>query len=225
MVSRIQKLIKENEKEQELKRKSDLDALQAQINPHFLYNTLDTIYWMARMEKAFETSSLIEALAKLFRLSLNKGNEFTTVKYEVEHLKNYIIIQKKRYEDMINFSFNVPDELLGCKVIKMALQPLVENAICHGIEKKGEKGKIDITIEKKNNQLLYTITDDGIGADEKEINELLQNGGDSNRGLGIKNINDRIRLYFGEEYGLKFFSSPGMKTRVIVNQPYIKEND
>ncbi|MCG8502937.1 MAG: sensor histidine kinase [Firmicutes bacterium] len=203
-------------------KEAELKALQAQINPHFLYNTLDTIYWMGRIENAFETSKLVEALAKLFRLSLNKGNEFTTVRNEVEHLENYIIIQQKRYEDIIDFSINLSEEVLDCKVVKLILQPLVENAIYHGIEKKGQKGTIDIMIEKKNDRLLYIITDNGQGADEKEINGLLQNVTNHNRGFGIKNVNDRIKLYFGEEYGLQFHSTPGIGTKVIVVQPYLK---
>ena len=225
MSGRLRELIREVYQGQLKQKEAELIAIQAQINPHFLYNTLDTIYWMARIEKAFETSSLVGALSKLFRLSLNKGNKFTTVKNEVEHLKNYIIIQQKRYEDMIDFSFHVPDEVLDCKVIKLVLQPLVENAIYHGIEKKGEAGKIDISIAKKNDRLLYTITDDGNGVDEKEINGLLKKVGNNNRGFGIKNVNDRIKLCFGEDYGLRFHSSRDMGTRVIVTQPYIKEND
>ncbi|MBZ4644574.1 MAG: putative signal transduction protein with a C-terminal ATPase domain [Clostridia bacterium] len=203
-------------------KEAELKALQAQINPHFLYNTLDTIYWMGRMENAFETSRLVEALSKLFRLSLNKGSEFTTVKNEVEHLKNYIIIQQKRYEGMIDFSINVSEETLDCRVVKLVIQPLVENAIYHGIEKKGESGKIDVSIRRHGDKLLYIITDDGNGADEKEINELLQKVEDNNRGFGIKNVNDRIKLYFGEEYGLKFYTIPSMGTKVVVTQPYVK---
>lgn len=203
-------------------KEAELSALQTQINPHFLYNTLDTIYWMCRMEKAFETSKLIEALAKLFRLSLNNGKELILLRDEVNHLKNYLIIQKKRYGDAINFSFDVEGGLLSSTVVKLVLQPLVENAIIHGIEKKEGKGNIVITIKRVSENIIYEIRDDGKGVDVNEINQLLTAIGDSNRGFGIKNINDRLRLYFGEQYGIQFSSENGEGTTVTVTQPYIK---
>ena len=203
-------------------KEAELSALQTQINPHFLYNTLDTIYWMCRMEKAFETSKLIEALAKLFRLSLNNGREHILLRDEVEHLKNYLIIQKKRYGDAINFSLDVEEDVLTSTVVKLVLQPLVENAIIHGIEKKEGKGNIVVTIKRASDTIVYEIRDDGKGVDVNEINQLLTAIGDSNRGFGIKNINDRLKLYFGEQYGLHFSSENGEGTTVTVTQPYIK---
>jgi len=203
-------------------KEAELSALQAQINPHFLYNALDTIYWMGRMEKAFETSKLVEALAKLFRLSLNSGKEITLLRDEVEHLLNYMIIQKKRYGDSIGFNIDIEDGLLECRVIKLVLQPLVENAIIHGIDKKDGRGNISVSIRKEAGNLIYEVKDDGIGVDVKEINLLLKDVGDFNRGLGIKNVNDRLKLYFGEQYGIEFFSENGKGTTVIVTQAYIK---
>lgn len=203
-------------------KEAEFAALQAQINPHFLYNALDAIYWIGRMEKAFETSKLVEALAKLFRLSLNSGKEITLLQDEVEHLLNYIIIQKKRYGDSIGFNIDIEDGLLECRVIKLVLQPLVENAIVHGIDKKDGRGNIFVSIRKEAENLIYEVKDDGIGVDVKEINLLLKDVGDSNRGLGIKNVNDRLKLYFGEPYGIKFFSENGKGTTVIVTQAYMK---
>lgn len=203
-------------------REAELAALQAQINPHFLYNSLDTIYWMSRMEKAFGTSRLVEALSKLFRLSLNSGSEFTTVKNEVEHLRNYIIIQEKRYEGMIDFAINAEEGLDECKVVKLVLQPMVENAIYHGIEKKGERGIITVRIFRAGENLVYEITDNGGGADENEVNELLQGTRKGNRGFGIKNVNDRIKLYYGDSYGLEFHSTPSVGTKVTITQPCIR---
>ena len=203
-------------------KEAELSALETQINPHFLYNTLDTIYWMCRMEKAFETSKLIEALAKLFRLSLNNGKELILLRDEVDHLKNYLIIQKKRYGDAINFSVDVEDGLLESTVVKLVLQPLVENAIIHGIEKKEGKGNIVVTIKRVSENIIYEIRDDGKGIDVNEINQLLTAVGDSNRGFGIKNINDRLKLYFGEQYSILFSSENGEGTTVTVTQPYIK---
>lgn len=202
-------------------KEAELSALQTQINPHFLYNTLDTIYWMCRMEKAFETSKLIEALAKLFRLSLNNGRELILLRDEVAHLENYLIIQKKRYGDAINFRFFVEEDLLTSTVVKLILQPLVENAIIHGIEKKEGTGNILVTIKRVSENIIYEIKDDGNGIDVNEINQLLAGIGDSNRGFGIKNINDRLKLYFGEQYGIQFSSENGEGTTVTVIQPYI----
>ena len=201
-------------------KEAELSALQTQINPHFLYNTLDTIYWMCRMEKAFETSKLIEALAKLFRLSLNSGKELILLRDEVDHLKNYLIIQNKRYGDAINFTLEVEEDLLTSTVVKLVLQPLVENAIIHGIEQNEGKGNIVVTIKRVSENIIYEIRDDGKGVDVNEINQLLTAIGDSNRGFGIKNINDRLKLYFGEQYGIQFSNGEG--TTVTVTQPYTK---
>ncbi|HBE76488.1 MAG TPA: two-component sensor histidine kinase [Firmicutes bacterium] len=224
MSARLKELLNQVYISQIKQREAELKALQAQVNPHFLYNTLDTIYWSSRLEKAPETSKLVEALSKLFRLSLNSGDELTTIGKEVEHLKNYLTIQQKRYQGMIDFTIKISaDEILDCKVVKLVLQPLVENAIYHGIEKKGQPGRIDISISRQNNQLIYIISDDGNGADEAELNGLLsRKAGDNNRGFGIQNVNDRIKLYFGAEFGIQFYSQPGQGTKVIVTQPYTK---
>ncbi len=221
MSKKLNELINEVYTVQIKQKEAELKALQAQINPHFLYNTLDTIYWMCRMEKAFDSSNLVQALSKLFRLSLNSGNEYTTVRNEIDHLNNYIIIQEKRFEDMIKFRISVGEEVLDCKVVKLILQPLVENAIHHGIEKKGGEGKIEVSIFKEENDIIYVIQDDGVGADEEELNSLLEKVEKDNKGFGIKNVNDRIKLYFGNNYGIKFSSSYGTGTTVIVKQPFV----
>lgn len=224
MSEKLQNLMEQVYLEKIKQKEAELKALQAQIDPHFLYNTLDTIYWMSRMENSPETSNLIKALAKLFRLSLNKGEEFTTVEKELEHLENYITIQKKRYEGMISFSINVEEELLDYRVVKLVLQPLVENAIYHGINQKNGKGNIEVNIKKENEFLIYEVIDDGTGIKEKEMKKLLNEVEDNNRGLGIKNVNDRIKLYFDEHCGLFFYNNqPG--TKVVVKQKLsIKED-
>lgn len=221
MSKRLGELINEVYAVQIKQKESELKALQAQISPHFLYNTLDTIYWMCRMEKAFESSILVQALSRLFRLSLNSGNEFTTVKNETDHLSFYMTIQQKRFEGMIDFNMHVSGDVLPCRVVKLILQPLVENAIFHGIEKKGSRGTITITIGAEEGNLIYRIADDGAGAEENELNALLEKVEDGNRGFGIKNVNDRIHLYFGNEYGIHFHSSPGNGTVVTVKQPLL----
>ncbi|WP_200859479.1 sensor histidine kinase [Ruminiclostridium cellobioparum] len=220
MSKKLNELINEVYTVQIKQKEAELKALQAQINPHFLYNTLDTIYWMCRMENAVESSYLIQALSRLFRLSLNSGNEFTTVRHEIDHLDNYITIQEKRFEELIRFKINVSDEVLGCKVVKLVLQPLVENAIYHGIEKKGSQGTISVSVLREGNDVVYIIQDDGAGADEEELTKLLEKVEKNNRGFGIKNVNDRIKLYFGNEYGIKFSSSYENGTTVTVRQPF-----
>jgi two-component system sensor histidine kinase YesM len=205
-------------------KEAELNALQAQINPHFLYNTLDTIYWMSRMEKAPETSQLIQAFSKLFRLSLNQGKEFTTVENELAHLNHYILIQKKRYEELIRFSVDAAGETLGLPVIKLILQPLVENAIYHGIEPKGVPGEIRIRIYRDADLLIYEVSDDGAGTDAAKIQAVLETPLDQKSGFGfaLKNVNDRIRLYYGDAYGIVFQSAPGRGTTVTVKQPIRK---
>jgi len=222
MSNRLDELINEVYAGQIKQKEAELKALQAQINPHFLYNTLDTIYWMCRMEQAFESSNLIQALSKLFRLSLNSGNEFTNVEREIEHLNSYMTIQKKRYEDSIEFDVRVSGELRSCKVVKLVLQPLVENAILHGIEPKGSGGRISIRVDQEDGQLVYRIRDDGAGADAAELTALLHRVGRDNRGFGIKNVHDRIQLFFGPEYGLTFLTAPGQGMTVVVRQPFLQ---
>lgn len=208
-------------------KEAELSTLQSQINPHFLYNTLDTIYWMARMEKALQTSQLIRALSTLFRLSLNHGNEFTTVENELQHLKSYITIQEKRYEGMIKFSTAVDEETLGCQVIKLILQPLVENSIYHGIEPKGEDGEVHVKIYRKDDLLIYVVSDNGAGTDASEIQKVLAIPHDKKGSFGfaLKNVNDRIKLYYGDTYGIEFTSAPGSGTTVTVKQPFTKGSE
>ena len=205
-------------------KEAELNALQAQINPHFLYNTLDTIYWMSRMEKAMETATLIQSFSKLFRLSLNQGKEFTTVENELMHLNHYILIQKKRYEGLIRFTMDVAEETLKLSVIKLILQPLVENAIYHGIEPQGVSGEIRIRVYLEQDLLIYRVEDNGAGTDPAKIQAVLDTPLDqkTNYGFALKNVNDRIKLYYGEAYGIIFQSVPGQGTVVTVNQPIKK---
>jgi len=221
MSAKLKELIQKVYSVQLKQREAELMALQAQINPHFLYNTLDNIYWMGRMEKAFETSKMVQALSKLFRQSLNNGEETTKVRNEIEHIKNYIIIQQIRYKDKITFSLNVEDDTLEYFTIKFVLQPLVENAIVHGRRDQDKCGMIDISVFKENGKLLFKVEDNGVGVDLDEINRLLEEP-DGKRGMAIKNVNDRIQLFFGDEYGLKFIKKEN-GTTVIVTQPLIEE--
>ncbi|MFO7161705.1 MAG: histidine kinase, partial [[Clostridium] cellulosi] len=164
---------------------------------------------------------MVQALSKLFRQSLNNGEETTKVRNEIEHIKNYIIIQQIRYKDKITFSLNVEDDTLEYFSIKFVLQPLVENAIVHGCRDQDKCGMIDISVFKENGKLLFKVEDNGVGVDLDEINRLLEEP-DGKRGMAIKNVNDRIQLFFGDEYGLKFIKKEN-GTTVIVTQPLIEE--
>lgn len=205
-------------------KEAEIKALEQQINPHFLYNTLDLIYWVGRMEKAFETASLIQTLSQLFRIGLNRGSGFTIVRKELEYIENYMLIQKKRYDNAISFKASAEPETLDCKVVKLILQPLIENAITHGIEPKGGFGHIEVLIYKEADALIYEVIDDGVGMDPAVI-EQMNNPAEYSRGVGLKNIYDRIKLTFGNDYGLKIESRPGQGTKVTVKQPFIKGSD
>jgi two-component system sensor histidine kinase YesM len=204
-------------------RETELKALQAQINPHFLYNTLDTIYWLARMEKAPETASLILVLSKLFRLSLNRGNEITTVRREIEHLNNYMIIQQKRYGDKIRYSIEARDETLDYDTVKLVLQPLVENAIKHGVDKNSNGGDIHVALFIKDGDLCFTVHDNGPGIERSRIGSILSREDGNQKSVGISNVHGRIQLYSGQEYGLSFLETE-CGTTVLVRQPLRKSD-
>lgn len=219
MSRKLNELINEVYAYQIKQKEAELKVLHEQINPHFLYNTLNTIYWMCKMERASETALLVDSLSKLFRLSLNSGKSITTVEKEMEYLRYYIVIQKKRYEEMIWFEMEVSEDVLQCQTVKLTLQPLVENAIYHGIEKKGTRGRIVIRAYRSGDCMYFQVSDDGAGADVERLNALLYETGEANQGFALRNVHERIRLYYGEPYGLSFESSPGEGTTVTVVQP------
>lgn len=224
MTTEIKELVIQNMKEQELKRKSELQVLQAQVNPHFLYNTLDSIIWMAETGKSKEVILMTASLAKLFRLSISKGQEFISIFNEIEHIKNYLTIQKMRYKSKLDFEINVDKSILPCKVIKIILQPLVENAIYHGIRNNAGKGHIQITGIRKENRILLQVIDNGIGMSPEEIHNIYQKDRTSvqGSGIGVQNVNQRIKLHFGEPYGLHFESELGKGTTVNIWLPVIE---
>lgn len=197
------------------KRRAELKALQAQINPHFLYNTLNAITWQATDQGASEISILSNSLGKFFRVSLSKGREIITIGEELEHVISYLNIQKIRYKDKINFEVDVPADVKDLFVIKLVLQPLVENAIYHGIRVKNTPGMIRISVRRETHEsgvqiLLLQVEDTGNGIEVeklKVINEGLQTGKiNPDSGYGIYNVNERIKLYYGESYGLSINS-------------------
>ncbi|HHV98399.1 MAG TPA: histidine kinase [Clostridiaceae bacterium] len=224
MITKIKELMKQNMKEQELKRKSELKALQAQINPHFLYNTLDSIVWMAEAKNSEEVVLMTSALAKLFRLSISKGEEIIPVHNEIEHVRSYLIIQEMRYRNKLEFEIDVDPEIYHFKTLKIILQPLVENSIYHGIKNKEGIGKIKIKGKICNDKILLQVIDNGIGMDQEKIKNIFEKSGKSpgRSGVGVKNVNERIKLYFGKDYGLEFQSEPNKGTTVNVWLPIIE---
>ncbi len=227
MVGRIRELMEANEKEHELKRKSDLKALQAQINPHFLYNTLDSIIWMAEMEQSSEVVEMTSALSKLFRISISKGRELITIKDEIAHVQSYLTIQKMRYRDKFKYLVDIPRELNDFITLKITLQPLVENAIYHGIKEIDGEGTIKISGWMDRESIILEVSDNGKGMDSHQMKELLDGIETpledrpvfSRQGMGVRNIHERIRIYFGQEYGLTCRSKPGEGTTIRVRIP------
>lgn len=226
MLERIENLKEQVVEEQEDKRRYELQALQAQINPHFLYNTLDSIIWMAETQDS-NIVAMTEALAKLFRISLNKGNEEILLKKEIEHVKNYLIIQSMRYADKFTFEICVEPEVEKCRIIKLILQPIVENCIYHGIKKKRGSGHIRIRAFREECNLIIKVEDDGCGMSQEMCRKMLsykvESENISGSGIGVKNVNERIQLRFGKEYGLSYQSEEGKGTTVTYLLPYSTE--
>lgn len=224
------------EQMQEQKRKAEFRALQAQINPHFLYNTLNTITWMASDKGVDEIRILSNSLGKFFRISLSRGAEIISVADELEHIKSYLAIQMIRYAQKLNYEICVPESLLSCRILKLVLQPLVENSIYHGIKEKEGMGRIlvgaKLCDEGQGREVIrFWVEDNGMGFTAEKlakINESLQKGdADSGDGYGIFNVNERIRLYYGQEYGLSYESIEGQWTRAVLTvpaQPFVSGN-
>ena len=219
MANYIQDLIERVYKSQLKEKEAQLQYLQSQINPHFLYNTLDSMRWMAVKARQYELAEQIEALSNLFRHALNQGKQLTTVEQEVAHLRDYLTIQKYRFGERITTTIDVDEALLNCTVINLILQPLVENAIVHGLESKIEGGNIHIRVKKEGEYLLYIVEDDGVGTAQEEIRRCLVERKDSNNALALDNINQRIKCKYGEEYGISFYSEIGIGTKVEVKMP------
>ncbi len=222
MVLRIKELMSQVVKEQEFKRKSEISALQAQINPHFLYNTLDSIVWMAEAKKSEEVVLMTSALARLFRSSISKGRELVPIRTEIEHITNYLTIQQMRYRDKLEFHIDVAPEILNCLTLKILLQPLVENAIYHGIKNKSGIGVITIRGREAQNEVVFQVIDNGVGMDEATIVRILSHlSPTENRGMGVANVHERIQLYFGGAFGLRYESELDVGTSVIIRIPKI----
>ncbi len=225
MLMDIQKLINQVYKVQTQKRNAELRVLQSQINPHFLYNTLDTIQWKALEYKAFDVADMINSLSIFFRISLSDGKEFITISDEIEHVRNYLEIQKTRYKDKISYSINLNESISQNLVPKMIIQPLVENSIYHGLKLKKQKGIININVLSENDYIIIEVIDNGIGMDHKMLattKDNLYNSIESEH-YGLYNINERLKLTFKDKYNIDIDSEFGKGTKVLLKIPKISE--
>ncbi len=222
MTRKLKILIEEVYKIQLSRKEAELRTLQAQINPHFLYNTLDVIYWTSRLENAPRTGEIVSALAKLFKLGLNKGSEITTIKKEVEHVQSYLTIQKYRYDEIPEFRVDVDESILEHSTIKLILQPFVENALVHGIAEMGGRGRVEILGRDQGKNICFEVIDNGKGMEEDRIREIFEENFESDqKGYGVRNVQKRIKLYFGQDYGVEISSKTASGTKAVITIPKV----
>ncbi|MCE5342491.1 MAG: sensor histidine kinase [Eubacteriales bacterium] len=223
MLGRIRRLMEQIVHEQELKRLHELNALQAQINPHFLYNTLDSIVWMEERGRSKEAIAMVTALARLFRISISKGRNMIAVREELEHVRNYLIIQKMRFTNKFDFTIEAEPETLELRTIKLIVQPIVENAIQHGLEEYAvEEGLVEIKAYLENGDLVYRVRDNGVGMPQSQVETILTSPAGKS-GIGVKNVHERIQLTFGKPYGLTIHSVLDEGTEVLIRLPVLRE--
>lgn len=221
MTIQIKTLIKENKEVEKTKRKTELKALQDQINPHFLYNTLDSIVWMSEVGNNKDVVTMTSSLAKLFRISISKGRQYITLEEELEHIKSYLTIQKIRYGSKLDYNIHVDESLLKKEIVKIIIQPIVENAIYHGIKNMPGTGTISISVVREKENMVITVGDDGVGMTQETIDRILKrvhNKEEESQGVGVSNVIERIKLNYGEEYGLQYESElyGGTLVRIIL---------
>ncbi|MGC6587138.1 cache domain-containing sensor histidine kinase [Paenibacillus sp. Dod16] len=233
MLDKIRQLMKQIVKEQESKRRYELEALQAQINPHFLYNTLNSVVRMVGMSKKEEVITMITSLSKLFRLSLSKGKTSISVREELEHARHYLTIQQMRYKQKFDFMIEADEAAQSCYTLKLVLQPLIENAIVHGIEYMVDQGHIHITAAIQGDLLEMTVRDNGVGMSPEMLERILEVEAlrqhpapfinTAGSGVAVRNVHDRIQLYYGHRYGLEYESELEEGTTVRIRIPIIHE--
>ena len=227
MIGKIRELLNAKVKEQENLKKAELKALQAQINPHFLYNTLDTIVWMAEASKTDQVIEIVRALSSFFRISLSKGKDWISIRQEIEHVRSYLAIQKMRYRDILDYKIEVDENLMDGTILKLTLQPLVENALYHGIKNKRNGGAITVRAQSVGPDLVrLEVQDDGVGFTPYKLAEIRSMLNDDSSeislkegGFGLENVNKRIKLYYGKQYGLYVQSEYLGGTQVVARIP------
>ena len=228
MAGNIQTLVVKVREDEQKMRKADLRLLQEQINPHFLYNTLDNIVWLIEGNEPDEAVEMVVTLSEFFRLVLSKGKEFITIRQEEQHISSYLQIQGKRYHDILDYHIYIDSGIYEYQIPKLTLQPLVENALYHGIKYKRSRGMIEITGTQEGENLYLTVADDGVGMNEEELKKLEKEISrpckETESGFGLANVNERIRMYFGAEFGMKIWSEKGSGTRITIEIPAITDN-
>jgi len=225
MVLRIQELMTTVREEEVNLRKTELKALQAQINPHFLYNTLDSIAWMCEQGRNADAVKMVHALARLFRISISRGHELIPIAKELEHAESYLQIQMYRYKNQFTYTFDVDPDCLGYYCNKITLQPIIENSINHGLDLMVDEGRIDVRVRFDGDDIVFSVQDNGVGMSPEQLEAIMQHGPTDRTGIGIKNVNDRLKIYFGRNYGLSITSEPDVGTCVEIRMPRIREGD
>lgn len=245
MLAQIKRLLRQVNEEQRLKREAELRSLQAHIQPHFLYNTLDTIQWLARKDGAYEATQVVESLSRLFRIGLSRGKEMIPLSDEFEHIRSYLMIQKTRYKDKLNYDIDIEPGLMNLFVIKLILQPVVENAIYHGIKERRGPGFISIRAVADKDMVIITIEDNGKGMTEDKLNRLRmqleqvghldytqpmsqekneeENG--ASKSYGLRNVQERIHLSYGAPYGITIESVIKVGTTVTIRHPIMHREE
>ena len=225
MVVRIQQLMSTVREEEVNLRKTELKALQAQINPHFLYNTLDSIAWMCEQGRSADAVSMVHALARLFRISISRGHELIPIAREIEHAESYLQIQKYRYKNRFTYEFQVDPDCLDYCCNKITLQPILENAINHGLELMVDEGHITVEICQDGGDILFRVRDNGVGMSPEQVEAILTRAPGENAGIGIRNVDDRLKIYFGREYGLHITSELDVGTCVEIRMPKVRGDE
>ena len=223
MTEKLEVMVNKIKEDERKMRYAELRLLQEQINPHFLYNTLDTIVWLIEGKDSENAVKMVVSLSEFFRLVLSKGKEYITIQEEELHILSYLQIQQARYRDILEYDVNMSQEIYPYKILKMTLQPLVENALYHGIKYKRAKGKITVTGSLKNQKIHLMVEDNGVGMEQEELDqlriEIQRPCKETESGFGLANVNERIRMNFGAEYGMTIESAKGEGTRVKIVIP------
>lgn len=232
MTESLEELVSKIKEDQQKMRRADLRLLQEQINPHFLYNTLDTIVWLIEGNASDKAVNMVMSLSEFFRLVLSKGREYITIQEEELHIKSYLEIQQVRYQDILEYEIQIDPAIYQYKILKLTLQPLVENSLYHGIKYKRAKGNILVTGKLCGDEIHFTVEDNGVGMEEEELRklqgEIKKPCKDTEKGFGLANVNERIRMNFGAQYGMQIDSVRGQGTRVeivIPAVPYAAERE
>ncbi|WP_208589506.1 cache domain-containing sensor histidine kinase [Gracilibacillus suaedae] len=236
MLTKLNSLMHLTERQERQKRDAEFRSLQANINPHFLYNTLDTIQWMARKQKADDVAEVVESLAKLFRIGLSKGRDIITLAEEIDHIESYLKIQKTRYREKLNYDIKVEESIKNKAILKFILQPIIENAIYHGIKERRGAGHINIEANSSDENLLIKISDDGKGMSPKQLSDLREALAESitqtenpeetrnKKGYGMLNVQARIQLTHGPNYGLTIESQEDAGTTITILLPIMNNS-